>query len=117
MQREAYCDLRGRNLLPLEKLHLSLLKWTIGVNKYTSNAAVGCMRHSFNYEQKALQVSWYTAIDNAKPALEADQLHPPRRPNTHCHEELVLEQMKCDQVSNSKLGLYNEIKNDIYDEK
>ena len=27
-------------LHPLERLHLSFLKWTLGVNKYTSNAAV-----------------------------------------------------------------------------
>ena len=25
---------------PIERLHLSFLKWTMGVNKYTSNAAV-----------------------------------------------------------------------------
>ena len=33
-------DLKALTLDPTEKLHISILKWTMGVSKYTSNAAV-----------------------------------------------------------------------------
>ena len=136
---------------PLEKIHLSLLKWTMGVNKYTSNAAVwgdcgryplgvelsklvfsyrerlelmdsnhtDCLvRHAY-YEQKALQLSWYTSMDAVKIALEADQPHPLKRPSQirSAMRSWFRERWDCDRANNNKLRFYNEIKNDFHEEK
>ena len=50
---------------PLEKLHLSLLKWTMGVNKYTSNAAVwgDCGRYPLAVELSKLVFSYRERLE------------------------------------------------------